>query len=208
MLTASPSVCSSLRRVLQRNRAKVCTYFIRGKCNRGAECPFRHEMPEGGELAHQNIRDRYYGNNDPVARKMLRRLGERPRLEPPEDTAITTLYVGNVERNWAEEDLRAVFSKHGDLTRVKLVPNKSCAFVTYATRDVRFPRPSPLRPVQEPASAQALCACSDVASFFARAYWTVAATAGRPALVPSAVPRGLTGTCRSCPRAHAAAALT
>jgi len=128
---------------LQRNRAKVCTYFIRGKCNRGAECPFRHEMPEGGELAHQNIRDRYYGNNDPVARKMLRRLGERPRLEPPEDTAITTLYVGNVERNWTEDDLRSVFVKHGELTRVKLVPNKSCAFVTYATRDVRRPLCSP-----------------------------------------------------------------
>lgn len=122
---------------MQRNRAKVCTYYIRGKCNRGAECPFRHEMPEGGELAHQNIRDRYYGNNDPVARKMLRRLGERPRLDPPEDTAITTLYVGNVERNWTEDDLRSVFSKHGELTRIKLVPNKSCAFVTYAQRDVR-----------------------------------------------------------------------
>jgi len=94
-------------------------------------------MPEGGELAHQNIRDRYYGNNDPVARKMLRRLGERPRLDPPEDTAITTLYVGNVERNWTEDDLRNVFSKHGELSRVKLVPNKSCAFVTYTKRDVR-----------------------------------------------------------------------
>ena len=95
-------------------------------------------MPEGdGELAHQNIRDRYYGVNDPVARKMLRRLGERPHLEPPEDVNITTLYVGNIERHWNEDDLRNVFKKYGDLSRVKLVPAKSCAFVTYATRKVR-----------------------------------------------------------------------
>lgn len=35
--------------------------------------PLRHEMPVDGPLAHQNIRDRYYGQNDPVAQKMLGR---------------------------------------------------------------------------------------------------------------------------------------
>jgi pre-mRNA-splicing factor RBM22/SLT11 len=29
--------------------------------------------------------DRYYGINDPVANKMMRRMGEQPKLEPPED---------------------------------------------------------------------------------------------------------------------------
>jgi len=31
------------------------------------------------------LQDRYYGINDPVANKMLRRVGEQPQLEPPED---------------------------------------------------------------------------------------------------------------------------
>jgi hypothetical protein len=31
------------------------------------------------------LQDRYYGINDPVANKMLRRVGEQPKLEPPED---------------------------------------------------------------------------------------------------------------------------
>ena len=53
-----------------------------------------------------------------------------------EDVNITTLYVGNIERHWTEDDLRNVFKKYGDLSRVKLVPNKSCAFVTYGTRKV------------------------------------------------------------------------
>ena len=37
-------------RALQRNRAKICTFFVRGECKRGAECPYRHEMPTSGAL--------------------------------------------------------------------------------------------------------------------------------------------------------------
>jgi pre-mRNA-splicing factor RBM22/SLT11 len=93
-------------------------------------------MPLSGELAEQNIRDRYYGINDPVARKMMRRLGERVKLEPPEDKDIKTLYVGNVEPNWREGDLRDVFDKYGQVVAVRLVHGKSCAFVTFAAREV------------------------------------------------------------------------
>lgn len=45
----------------KRNRAHVCSFYIRGECTRGAECPYRHEMPITGELSQQNIKDRYYG---------------------------------------------------------------------------------------------------------------------------------------------------
>lgn len=45
----------------KRNRAHVCSFYVRGECTRGAECPYRHEMPETGELSQQNIKDRYYG---------------------------------------------------------------------------------------------------------------------------------------------------
>lgn len=39
------------------------------------------------------MQDRYYGVNDPVARKMLSRVDAMPKLEPPEDSTITTLCV-------------------------------------------------------------------------------------------------------------------
>ncbi|EFJ46954.1 hypothetical protein VOLCADRAFT_61843 [Volvox carteri f. nagariensis] len=70
----------------KRNQARVCTFFARGQCTRGAECPYRHEMPITGELANQNMKDRYYGVNDPVANKMLRRADEMGKLNPQEDT--------------------------------------------------------------------------------------------------------------------------
>ncbi|KAF9616116.1 hypothetical protein IFM89_028582 [Coptis chinensis] len=37
----------------KRNRAHVCSFYVRGECTRGAKCPYRHEMPITGELSHK-----------------------------------------------------------------------------------------------------------------------------------------------------------
>lgn len=57
----------------KRNRPHLCSFFARGECNRGETCPYLHEMPrdKSDPLAKQNIKDRYFGKNDPVAHKML-----------------------------------------------------------------------------------------------------------------------------------------
>ena len=36
----------------------MCSFFVKGTCNRGSECPYRHEMPLDNELAKQNMKDR------------------------------------------------------------------------------------------------------------------------------------------------------
>lgn len=54
-------------------------------------------------LAHQNIRDRFYGQDDPVAAKMLARQDQLPKLEPPDDEGITSLWVGNLPGNITQE---------------------------------------------------------------------------------------------------------
>ena len=71
-------------------------------------CPHRHEMPTdpSDPLSKQNMRDRYYGTNDPVAEKMLKQVSEMPQLTAPEDKTITSLYVGGVEDVVTEKDLR------------------------------------------------------------------------------------------------------
>ncbi|CAI0442775.1 unnamed protein product [Linum tenue] len=119
----------------KRNRAHVCSFFIRGECTRGAECPYRHEMPVTGELSQQNIKDRYYGVNDPVALKLLNKAGEMPSLEPPEDESIRTLYVGGLDARVSEQDLRDNFYAHGEIESVKMVTQRAIAFVTYTTRE-------------------------------------------------------------------------
>ena len=59
----------------------------------------RHDRPSDPDdpLSEQNIKDRYYGVNDPVAEKLMNRASAMPTLDPPEDTQITTLYVGGLE---------------------------------------------------------------------------------------------------------------
>ncbi|KAL5995142.1 hypothetical protein ACLOJK_025200, partial [Asimina triloba] len=119
----------------KRNRSHVCSFYVRGECTRGAECPYRHEMPVTGELSQQNIKDRYYGVNDPVAMKLLSKAGEMPSLVPPEDESIKTLYVGGLDARITEQDLRDHFYAHGEIESVRMVLQRACAFVTYTTRE-------------------------------------------------------------------------
>ncbi|XP_021767596.1 zinc finger CCCH domain-containing protein 40-like [Chenopodium quinoa] len=119
----------------KRNRAHVCSFYIRGECTRGAECPYRHEMPVTGELSQQNIKDRYYGVNDPVAMKLLNKAGEMQTLEPPDDESIKTLYVGGLDARVTEQDLRDNFYAHGEIDSIRMVLQRACAFVTYTTRE-------------------------------------------------------------------------
>jgi len=119
-----------------RNRAHICSFFVKGTCNRGAACPFRHELPpdDKGDLAHQNIKDRYYGVNDPVAKKLLQRVSNSA-VAPPDDVSITTLFVGNVDKRISESDLRDHFYYFGEITSLKLSPTQHCAFVEFTTRE-------------------------------------------------------------------------
>lgn len=53
-------------------------------------CSNSHEIPDKNELSNQNIKDRYYGRNDPVAKKILRQNATTLGLQPPEDQSIVS----------------------------------------------------------------------------------------------------------------------
>uniref|UniRef100_S4RS76 Pre-mRNA-splicing factor RBM22 n=1 Tax=Petromyzon marinus TaxID=7757 RepID=S4RS76_PETMA len=120
----------------KRNRPHICSFWVKGECKRGEECPYRHEKPTDPDdpLADQNIKDRYYGINDPVADKLLRRASSMPRLDLPSDRTITTLYVGGLDDSIGETQLRNHFYQFGELRSVTVVPRQQCAFVQFTTR--------------------------------------------------------------------------
>ena len=96
----------------KRNRAHICSFFVKGECKRGEECPYRHEMPTdpNNPLAKQNMKDRYFGTNDPVAEKMMKRAKNVKALEAPADPSIMSLYVGGVEAPFVtQQDLQDHF---------------------------------------------------------------------------------------------------
>ena len=57
-------------------------------------------------------------------------------LPTPEDESITTLWLGNVEQDITETDLRDVFYAYGQITGVHIVRSSKCAFVEYASREM------------------------------------------------------------------------
>ncbi|KAI1714603.1 RNA recognition motif domain-containing protein [Ditylenchus destructor] len=123
-----------------RNLPHICSFFVKGECTRGEECPYRHEKPTDPDdpLSQQNMRDRFYGTNDPVAEKLLNRAKAMPKLSPPEDAAITTLYLGNLGLNnqliVQESDLRDYFYQFGEIRQIHMLPQKCCAFIEFTTR--------------------------------------------------------------------------
>ncbi|KAJ2703875.1 Pre-mRNA-splicing factor slt11 [Coemansia sp. IMI 203386] len=143
--SAQPAGRDTLRRMARkepyykRNRAHICSFFVKGICTRGNECPYRHEMPQGDpELAKQNIVDRYHGNNDPVARRMLARSAESTKknslARPPDDKSITSLFVMGMDTTITQAMLTEFFAPYGDLKSI-VVPSKgNCAFVNYKNR--------------------------------------------------------------------------
>lgn len=86
-----------------------CKFWLRLWWNALLWC-HRHEKPTDPDdpLADQNIKDRYYGINDPVADKLLKRASTMPRLDVPEDKSITTLYIGGLGENVTDSELRLV----------------------------------------------------------------------------------------------------
>ncbi|XP_078407310.1 pre-mRNA-splicing factor RBM22 [Cetorhinus maximus] len=120
----------------KRNRPHICSFWVKGECKRGEECPYRHEKPTDPDdpLADQNIKDRYYGINDPVADKLLKRAATMPRLDPPEDKTITTLYVGGLGEQISETELRNHFYQFGEIRSITVVQRQQCAFIQFATR--------------------------------------------------------------------------
>lgn len=112
-------------KVLQRNKSHVCSFFVRGDCNRGLTCPYRHTditdkdlecMKKGFGSVEDRIKQRYHGFSDPIATKILSRIEDKPKTpQAPADQTITTLFIGGVTPEVSQQDLQKQFSTFGKL---------------------------------------------------------------------------------------------
>ncbi|KAJ7125483.1 hypothetical protein C8R43DRAFT_1030364 [Mycena crocata] len=124
----------------KRNRPHICSFFVKGECKRGAECPFRHEMPVNNELSHQNIKDRFHGVNDPVAKKIMSAHAESQGLKPPDDETIMSIFLSSLPASSTELSVRTCVLQSlpsVDPTQLKSVVHvekSRCAFVNFKLR--------------------------------------------------------------------------
>jgi len=136
----------------ERNLAKICSFYARGDCDRGANCPFRHEMPRdrNDPLSKQNTKDRFHGTNDPAAAKLWARLKAKEAQEKGKnddqgkggngssdyEQARATLYLrfqGDppYPPHLNEEVIRDQFYSYGEIISVRVQVEKGQAFVEY-----------------------------------------------------------------------------
>ncbi|KAL8286152.1 hypothetical protein RQP46_004640 [Phenoliferia psychrophenolica] len=123
----------------KRNRPHICSFYAKGACNRGDECPYRHELPVENEMSHQNIKDRYHGVNDPVARKILAGAAASSGLAPPPDASVTSLFLTTLPESATEDHIRSFFLSSptlapSSLKSIVLVATSKVAFVNFADR--------------------------------------------------------------------------
>ena len=87
-------------------------------------------------LANQNIQDRFYGTNDPLAEKILSTASKKIRkLQPPVDETITSLWIGGIDNtDITEVDIHSIFYIYGEIKSIRLIREKQIAFVEYESR--------------------------------------------------------------------------
>lgn len=122
------------------NEAKICSFFLKGECNRGEMCPFRHERPKDGSLAKQDIFARYHGVDDPVAEKLQKKMdAELARIpKSPEDQTVTTMFITGipvtVDQAQMTEYLESQLGGFGTIFKIKIIPTSNCGFVEFEKR--------------------------------------------------------------------------
>ncbi|KRX00169.1 hypothetical protein PPERSA_10668 [Pseudocohnilembus persalinus] len=122
----------------ERNKAHVCSFWEKGECKRGDLCPYAHEKRYDKEsaLAKQNIKDRFHGNNDVLANKIMNQLEEKQEkdIQPPEDTSITSIFLRNLPQDLTEQELFVIFQQYGTINSIKHIQPNFIAFINYASR--------------------------------------------------------------------------
>ncbi|KDQ61029.1 hypothetical protein JAAARDRAFT_173485 [Jaapia argillacea MUCL 33604] len=124
----------------KRNQPHVCSFFVKGECKRGSECPYRHEKPVESELSRQNIQDRYYGRNDPVAKKIMSSHADTMGLQAPEDKSVMSLFLSSLPASSTELSVRTRVLQSlpaiqpSQLRSVVHVAKSKCAFINFKDR--------------------------------------------------------------------------
>jgi len=123
-----------LKPYYKRNLPHICSFYIKGECKRGDECPYRHELPEEGPLAQQNLQDRYHGKDDPLANKILSKIMNSNKAKPPADKTITTLVIRDITPEITQSDLSEALEKYGTVDNIKMISHKNMAVAIFSSR--------------------------------------------------------------------------
>lgn len=107
----------------------ICIYFARGHCAHGADCQFFHRIPYAKDEANLDLTHDVFGRErHSKYREDMGGVGSFSRDN-------RTLYVGGLKRSGnLEQILTKHFCEWGELEYVRMIHDKSIAFVRYKLR--------------------------------------------------------------------------
>lgn len=125
----------------ERNAPLPCSFYAKGTCTRGSECPYRHVLTtEKNNTSLKSYRDRYYGTDDPAAASILEknpelantieREGSAASIQKPEDRTIKSFFIMGIRDGLAADDIKTHFLAEN----VKLIADGAAAIVSFKTR--------------------------------------------------------------------------
>ncbi len=82
-----------------------------------------------------DIKNRYLGIEDPVAKRILDSVSETILPEEPEDMSITTVFVSGINEKVSEYELKKQFGSFGKIIAMKTILKNNCAFVLLENRE-------------------------------------------------------------------------
>ena len=132
---------ASKKIIEERNAPLPCSFYAKGTCTRGNECPYRHILNTDKNMSSlKSYRDRYYGSDDPAAALILKnnpelsntmdREGSAASVQKPDDRTIKSLFVMGIRDGLTSEDLK----QHFKAESVTMVGEGAAAIVSFKTR--------------------------------------------------------------------------
>ncbi|EGW35119.1 uncharacterized protein SPAPADRAFT_130955 [Spathaspora passalidarum NRRL Y-27907] len=104
-------------------RSPICLFFARGCCYRGKSCPYFHRLPLPTDYT-PTTQDCFGRDKTAEYRDDMDGVGSFNKVN-------RTLYVGGLYiKPGIEEVITKFFSEFGDIEKIKVIHNKSCAFIT------------------------------------------------------------------------------
>ncbi|CRH02898.1 RNA-binding protein, putative [Plasmodium relictum] len=113
----------------KRNMARVCSFWRNNSCNRGSECPYLHkEIHLDKSLYNQNIKNRYTGENDVLAEKILKKYNK----ENEDKFMANTICIHGISESVSQVNIKECFKKFGEIKSIKMIPKDCKMFISYA----------------------------------------------------------------------------
>jgi pre-mRNA-splicing factor RBM22/SLT11 len=127
----------------ERNLPPPCSFYAKGTCKRGSECPYRHILTVERLSSLKSYRNRYYGTDDPAAEALINKNPELrdainrdasssiAALAIPQDRTIKSLLVMGLRDGVGAVEVQEFFE---GVQGVKMVADGTAAVVTFKTR--------------------------------------------------------------------------